>query len=230
MTLIFDFSFIRGIRVINGKNNGDNLSVSLKQKYDRIIARERALANSVARSVVAPRPFGVWDFMIPMIFILNFMKNKQIRELFIQNYIFTKQLALQAALDILKKGLSREEVLARIESKTGDILASEAQEIYSNEIRRQQMKEIDLLIEHYRKLLESDGDDYSSFVSNAYQNGHSYSNFLEQLMAAEKKVSQAAQQTLGNKADPAALSRIEAATARLRMAEVEKIFGTQGSH
>jgi Fe2+ transport system protein B len=212
------------------KNNGDNLSVSLKQKYDRIIARERALANSVARSVVAPRPFGVWDIMIPMVFILNFMKNKQMRELFIQNYIFTKQLALQAAFDILKKGQSREEVLARIVSKTGDILASEAQEIYSNEIRREQMKEMDLLIDHYRKLLESDGDDYSSFVANAYQNGHSYSIFLEQLMAAEKKVSQAAQQTLGDKADTAALSRIEAATARLRMAEVEKIFGTQGSH
>jgi len=212
------------------KNNGDNLSVSLKQKYERILARERALANSVARSVVAPRPFGVWDFMIPVIFILNFMKNKQVRELFIQNYIFTKQLALQAAFDILRKEMSRQEVSARIESKTGEILASEAQEIYSNEIRREQLKEIDLLIDHYRKLMESDGDDYISFVSNAYQNGHSYSVFLEQLMAAEKKVSEAAQQTLGNKADSAALSRIEAATARLRMAEVEKIFGTQGSH
>jgi uncharacterized membrane protein YkoI len=139
-------------------------------------------------------------------------------------------LALQAAFDILRKELSRQEVSARIESKTGEILASEAQEIYSNEIRREQLKEIDLLIDHYRKLMESDGDDYISFVSNAYQNGHSYSVFLEQLMAAEKKVSEAAQQTLGNKADSAALSRIEAATARLRMAEVEKIFGTQGSH
>ena len=212
------------------KNKGDNLSVSLKQKYDLILARERALANSVARSVVAPRPFGVWDFMIPVIFILNFMKSKQIRELFIQNYIFTKQLALQAAFDIVKKELSREEVLARIGSKTDEILASEAREIYSNEIRREQLKEIELLIDHYRKLLESDGDDYTSFVAGGYQNGHSYSIFLEQLMAAEKKVSAAAQQTLGNKADTAALSRIEAATARLRMAEVEKIFGTQGSH
>ncbi len=206
------------------------MSVSLKQKYDLILARERALANAVARSVVAPRPFGVWDFMIPMIFILNFMKNKQVRELFIQNYIFTKQLALQAAFDILKKELSRKEVLARIESKTGDILASEAQEIYSNEIRREQLKEIELLIDHYHKLLESDGNDYSSFVSKAYQNGHSYTIFLEQLLAAEKKVSAAAQQTLGDKADTTALSRIEAATARRRMAEVEKIFGTQGSH
>ena len=72
-------------------NNGDILSVSLKQRYERILARERALANSVARSAVTPKPLGVWDFMIPMVFILNFMKNKQVRELFIQNYIFTKQ-------------------------------------------------------------------------------------------------------------------------------------------
>jgi hypothetical protein len=212
------------------KNNGDNLSVSLKKKYERILARERALANSVARSAVAPRPFGVWDFMIPVVFILNFMKGKQARELFIQNYIFTKQLALEAAFDISKKTLSREEALARIESKTVDLLASEAREIYSNEIRREQMKEIDLLIDHYLKLLGSDGDDYISFVADAYRDGQRYSIFLEQLMAAEKKVSQAAQQTLGDKTDTAALSTIEATTARIRMAEVEKIFGTRGSH
>lgn len=206
------------------------MSVSLKKKYERILARERALANSVARSAVAPTPFGVWDFMIPVIFILNFMKGKQARELFIQNYIFTKQLALEAAFDILNKTMSREEALARIESKTDDLLTSEAREIYSNEIRREQMKEIDLLINHYLKLLESDGDDYMSFVAGAYPDGQSYTIFLEQLLATEKKVNLAAQQTLGDRADTATLSRIEAATERIRMAEVEKIFETQGRH
>ena len=206
------------------------MSISLKKKYERILARERALANSVARSAVAPRPFGVWDFMIPVIFILNFMKGKHARELFIQNYIFTKQLALEAAFDILSRTMSREEAMARIESKTRDLLDSEAREIYSNEIRREQLKEIDLLINHYLKLLESDGDDYMSFVAHAYRDGQHYAIFLEQLMAAEKKVSQAAQQTLGDKANIATLSAIETATARIRMAEVEKVFGTQGSH
>ncbi len=206
------------------------MSVSLKQKYELILTRERGMAYAVARSVVAPKPIGVWDFMIPVIFILNFMRNKQVREIFIQNYLFTRQLALQAALDISNKSMSRQDALTRIASKTGDILASEARDIYSNEIRRQQMKEIDLLIDHYCKLLASDGDDYLSFVANAYQNAQRYSIFLEQLETAEKMVSRAARQTLGEKADVAALSRIEAATARLRKAEVEKIFGTQGSH
>jgi hypothetical protein len=203
------------------------LSASLNQKFERILARERSLAHSVARSVVIPRPIGVWEFMIPVIFILNFMKNKQVKELFIQNFMFTKKLALQAAFDMINSERSREEVMVQIEEKTGKILASEeTQGIYSNEIRREQIKEIGLLIDHYCKLFETDGKDHSSLVAHAYQNRQSYTAFVEQLKSVEKQVSKAAQKTLGDKTDTVALSRIEAATARIRMAEVEKIFGT----
>ena len=204
------------------------MSVSLKKKFEFILARERSLAHSVARSVVIPKPIGVWEFMIPVIFILNFMKNKQVKELFIQNFMFTKKLALQAAFDMIKLERSREEVIVQIEEKTGNILASEeTQGIYSDEIRREQIKEIDLLIDHYCKLFATNGTDYSSLVANAYQNRQSYMAFVEQLKSVEKEVSKAAQQTLGDKTDTVALSRIEAATARIRMAEVEKIFGTE---
>ena len=155
------------------------------------------------------------------------MRNKQVKELFIQNFMFTKKLALQAAFDMIKLERSREEVMVQIEEKTGNILASEeTQGIYSNDIRREQIKEIDLLIDHYCKLFETDGKDYSSLVANAYQNRQSYTAFVEQLKSIEKQVSKAAQKTLGDKTDTVALSRIEAATARIRMAEVEKIFGT----
>jgi hypothetical protein len=199
--------------------------VSLKKKFERILARERSLANSVARSVIIPKPLGVWDFMIPVIFILNFMKNKQVKELFIQNFMFTKKLALQAAFDMVKSKRSKEEVMVQVEEKTNDVLASEeTRGIYSNEIRREQIKEIDLLIDHYCKLFETEGEDYSTLVANAYRSRSSYTAFVEQLKSTEKAVSKAAQQTLGDKTDTVALFRIEQATARIRMAEIEKTF------
>ena len=200
------------------------MSANLKHKYKFIHDRERSLANSVALSVVKPKPIGVWEFMIPVIFILTFMKNKQIKELLIQNCMFTKKLALDASFEMKQTGCSKEEIIDKIQKKTNDILASDTQGIYSDEIRRKQIKEIDLLINHYLKLLETEGEDYSSLVINAYQSHESYMTFLEQLKSSEKEVSKAAQETLGDRADAATLSKIEKTTDRIRVAEVEKIF------
>lgn len=203
------------------------MSANLKHKYKFIHDRERSLANSMARSVIKPKPIGVWEFMIPFIFILIFMKNKQIKELLVQNFMFTKKLALDASFEMIQTGCNKEEAIAKIEKKTNDILASDTQKIYSDEIRRKQIKEIDLLIDHYLKLLETESEDYSSLVINAYQSRQSYMTFLEQLKSAEKEVSKAAQETLGDRADTATLSKIEKTTDRIRVAEIEKIFKTK---
>lgn len=203
------------------------MSANLKHKYKFIHDRERSLANSMARSVIKPKPIGVWEFMIPFIFILIFMKNKQIKELLVQNFMFTKKLALDASFEMIQTGCNKEEEIAKIEKKTSDILASDTQKIYSDEIRRKQIKEIDLLIDHYLKLLETEGEDYSSLVINAYQSHQSYMTFLEQLKSAEKEVSKAAQETLGDRADTATLTKIEKTTDRIRVAEIEKIFKTK---
>jgi len=200
------------------------LSANLKHKYKFIHDRERSLANSMALSVIKPKPIGVWEFLIPFIFILVFMKNKQTKELLVQNFMFTKKLALDASFEMIQTRCSKKEVIDKIEKKTNDILASDTQKIYSDEIRRKQIKEIDLLIDHYLKLLETEGEDYSSLVINAYQSHENYMTFLEQLKSSEKDVSKAAQETLGDRADTATLSKIEKTTDRIRVAEVEQIF------
>jgi len=158
---------------------------------------------------------------------LHFMRNKQSRELFIQNYMFTKRHALDAAGKMLKKGLSREEAISEIEEKTRALLAApETQGIYSDTIRQQQMIEIDLLVYHYKKLLVAEGENYAALARDAYGSRQSYDSFHEQLMSAEKRVSDAAQQTLGAQADVEMLSRIEKATEAVRQSQIEKIFGT----
>ena len=63
-------------------------------------------------------------------------------------------------------------------------------------------------------------------VVNAYQNRQNYTAFLKQLETAEKNVSKAAQLTLGDQTDTAALARLEKALARARLAEVDHIFGS----
>ena len=197
----------------------------LDKKFKNILDRDRAEAKLVSMAVVRPKPLGVWDVTIPIIFILNFMKLKQTREIFIQNFMFTKGLALDAARNIIKKGRTRESELVQIEDKTKSILDADTDGIYSEEIRRSQMEEIDLLIDHYCKLFKTDGVDYSFLVINTYQDRRVYTAFFSKLKDTEKKVSNAAKRILGKKADTVALSKIEAAIDRVRKAEVERIFG-----
>ena len=202
------------------------MPASLKKKFDRIYNYERLIANSVALKVINSKPIGVWEFLIPIVFILHFMRNKQSRELFIQNYMFTKRLALDGAFKMLHKGLSREDVISGIADKTRALLtAPETQGIYSETIRQQQMNEIDLLFDHYCMLLSGEGQDYDALVRSAYGSRKNYSLFHERLKSAEKKVSDAARQTLGAKADVEALLKIEKATEEIRLSQINKIFG-----
>ena len=139
--------------------------------------------------------------------------------------MFTKRHAFDAAFKMLKKGLSREDTISAIEDKTRALLtAPETQGIYSDTIRQQQMKEIELLFDHYRKLLGAGGEDYDALVRNSYGSRPNYLIFHEQLTAAEKKVSDAARQTLGSKADVGALLRIDKATEEVRQTKINKIF------
>ena len=99
--------------------------------------------------------------------------------------------------------------------------------IYSEEIRREQLKEIDLLLDHYCRLLNSEGDNYDSLAFNAYQTPDRLADFFEQLQEAEESVGRAAHNTLGGDADTHTFERMKAAMKRSRLKETETIFGTR---
>ncbi|MGD2124542.1 MAG: NF038143 family protein [Desulfobacteraceae bacterium] len=199
---------------------------ALDEKYKAVLKQEKAWANSVARALIKPKPLSVWEVMIPVLLILNLLKSKGEKEVLVKNLLFTKELALEAALDMVRRGESRDAVLAPIEEKTRGLLSSVENGIYSEHIRTKQLKEINLLIDHYHKLLQVDGGDYASLVMNAYQRPEAYMTFLAQLRDAEKEVSQAAEQTLGSRADAETVSTLEEATDRIRMAVARRIFQT----
>lgn len=199
----------------------------LKKKYDMILSRETAIARAVALATIKPRPFSVWEVLIPIIFIFGYMKSKETREVFAQNVLFTKKMALQAAFDMLKKGHTRETEMERIRSKTREMIASIPGGIYSAEIRQEQLKEIDLLIDHYGRLLNSEGDDYDSLVFNAYRTPQQLTDFFERLQKAEESVGRAAHNTLGGNADTPTLERMNATLRNTRLKITEKIFNSR---
>jgi len=192
-----------------------------------ILEHEVTMARGISAVLIQSKPISVWEIMIPVIFILNFAKIKQSREVFVQNHLFTKNMALKAALDMSKKGYPRQEVMESIEAQTRKTLASVPENLYSEEIRSEQVKEIELLVDHFRQLFEADGEDYAALVVGAYQTRDRYVDFFKRLKAAENNVMTAARRTLGDEADSQTAGRLEDITDRTRAAGAEKIFNTK---
>lgn len=183
------------------------------------------MANAVAAATIKQKPLSVWEVLLPIIFIFSYIKSRESREVIAQNVMFTKKMAMQAALDMLKNGQSRESVMGRIRSKTQEMIASVPGGIYSADIRREQLKEIDLLVDHYCSLLNSEGNDYNTLVFNAYRTPGRLADFFMRLQKAEESVGLAARKTLGKNADIHALERMKAAMQGSRLKMTEKIFG-----
>jgi plasmid maintenance system killer protein len=203
---------------------GKLLPTILDSKYENILAQENTVAKTVARSVIGVNSVTAWDVLIPIVFLFNMLKFKRAREIFSLNFLFTKKLALQGAFDMIKTGQSREDALAQVRNRTSEILASDKKGIYSIKIRQKQMREVELLLDHYYRLLNADGKDYSSMVRNAYLTRKGYVAFAKQLEGIEKEVNRAASQTVKTASAPDIIIKMEEATARLRAAEAENIF------
>ena len=182
------------------------------------------MARSVAAATIKQKPLSVWEVLLPIIFIFSYIKSRESREVIAQNVMFTKKMAMQAALDMLKNGQSRESAMGRIRSTTQEMIASVPGGIYSADIRREQLKEIDLLVDHYCSLLNSEGNDYNTLVFNAYRTSGRLTDFFMRLQKAEESVGLAARKTLGKNADIHALERMKAAMQGSRLKMTEKIF------
>lgn len=183
------------------------------------------MARSAALQAIKPKPFSVWEVLIPIIFILGYMRSKEQRELFAQNLMFTKKMALESAFEMLKENIDKKQALSAIDDKTKAVLDQVGHDIYSEDIRQCQLKEIDLLIDHFYKLLKTDGDDYSDLVFNTYRTKKKYTEFITELNYAEKEVTLAACHTLGDNADTHTLTRLESAVEIIRQKEAGEIFG-----
>jgi hypothetical protein len=205
---------------------GKLLPTIIDTKHENILAQEKALAKGVASVVIGQSPITAWDVLIPIFFVFNVLKFKRAREIFTLNFLFTKKLALQGAFDMVKKGQSREDVLGQIRDQTSQILASDKKGIYSIKIRQKQMREMELLLDHYFRLLSAEGKDYRSMVRHAYRTRQDFAAFVKELEGIEKEVNRAASQTVGTASAPDIVLKMEETAGQLRATQVETIFGT----
>jgi hypothetical protein len=160
----------------------------MQEKYAAIFRHEELFGRKVATRIIIGRPFSVWLYLIPFIFVVELLKRKRETEIFTENVMFPKKLALDAALEI-NNGGDRGTRVAQIEYQTRARLTT--QKFYSLEVHQKQMTMVNLLIDHYLKLLNAEGGNYESLLTNAYQTRDNYEAFMGQLSAALRAIDQA---------------------------------------
>ncbi len=203
------------------------LPTVLDTKTKNIMAEERETAKAVAGDVTGTMAVGVWDFLLPPLFIINLLKHQRSKEAFILNFMFTKKLALEAAGNMLRSGLTKDESMAGVEQRTSTILSADRKGVYSEKVRLKQLLEVRLLIDHYQKLITSEGKAYPDMVKAAYTDRASFESFLGRLSAAEKEVNRAALQLAGK--NPEAkdfVARMEEAVKQVRRRDLDNYFPT----
>jgi hypothetical protein len=184
-------------------------------------------ANKIARSLVDARriKFG-WRILLLPNFLIHYMYYKKNLILTRKNLLFTKRMAFDAAKEIAGGG-SRATQIRLIEIKTKKLLDRERKGNYTEKLRRKQLNEIALLIDHYRDLLNSRGKDHAELVRAQYPSKEKYTSFLNKLQEAERGVIQAAITSVktGSKQERVAwFGRVEEVSKEARMEEVKQIF------
>ncbi len=143
-----------------------------------------------------------------------------------KNFLFTKQLAFEAAKEI-SRGKDHAGERSSIEIKTKKILEKDGKGFYSEKIRLKQLDEIELLIDHYLQLLNSDRPSYAEMIKTAYKSKKEYLSFLNKLQRTEEEVIQAAVVTMQKGSTQDRLKwfkKVQRVSRKARMEEVERIF------
>ena len=160
----------------------------MEKKHKVILEAEESFARAVALGVHVKRPLSAWHFILPGMFIFDFLRRSSETRRYSVLFLFPRKLALDGALDIIK-GEDRKKIVSQIEDGMKQWLSS--LNLYSEKLLRRHMEEIYLLIDHYSKLLHAEGNSYPALVKNAYQTRGHYEAYLHRLTAAEQEVDRA---------------------------------------
>ena len=180
----------------------------------------------VCRLVERDRGQSGWKKILLPLFLLDSLRFRRKHKLTRKNLLFTKKLAFEAAREVFQ-GKPRAEEMRFIEIETKKLLEREKTGFYTEKIRRKQLQEIELLVDHYLGLFNSDRAKYPEMLKVSYQSSKNYLNFLNKLHYAEQEVIQATLATMrkGSKKERASwFNRVKEASQKVRMQEAEKIF------
>ena len=163
-------------------------------KYNIIVNAEEQFAREVTLGVIVTRPLTAWYYIIPGMFIIDFLRRGSAIRQYTKHFMFPRKLALDAAV-----GKMQGEDEASVSSKMDDDIRMwlESLNIYSSDLVQALVKLVAILVEHYLKLLQADGDTFYLLIEHAYQSGDKFNHFIESITSLENEVDRQVVNLLG---------------------------------
>ncbi len=155
------------------------------EKPKMILMAEEKMAREVTLGVIVTRPLTVWHYLIPGMFIIDFLRRGSALKKYTEHFMFPRKQAVDAA-QALAQGQSEADVFERVENDTQAWLSS--LDLYSPGLLQKQVNAIKLLADHYGKLLKEEGYSVYALIKAAYQTRENLQGFFDELTAAEAEV------------------------------------------
>jgi DNA-binding protein H-NS len=188
---------------------------------------ESKQANGITKQLLGSNhPTKPWRIIVFPLALMDSIRGRLKTNETCKNLLYTKQLAFSAAEQIVM-GHDKALELGAIDSMTREVLKKEQKGLYTEKIRKKQLMEIALLVEHYVKLLSAEGKTYDASVQEAYQTGGRYQAFFDRLEKRESEVIQAAVSSVrkGSKKKRVAwFKKVQDVTRDVRLEEINRIF------
>lgn len=143
-----------------------------------------------------------------------------------KNLLFTKKKAFKAAGEVVR-GEDRSIRMGYIEIETKELLDREKKGYYTEKVRRKQLQEIELLVDHFLSLMKTGGNTYGEAVHKAYPTKKHYLAFIKKIERAEQDVVHAAVTGLrkGSKKERVTwFHKVQEVTRSIRMEDVERLY------
>lgn len=150
-----------------------------------ILMTEETLAREVTLGVIVTRPLTVWHYIIPGMFIIDFLRRGSALRKYTEHFMFPRKLAIDAA-QALAQGEDEAAVSSHIENETRSWLNS--LDLYTPGLLDAQLAVIKLLIDHYARLLMADGASVYALIKAAYESRDHFQQHIDELTAAEAEV------------------------------------------
>ena len=155
------------------------------EKHKMILMAEEKMAREVTLGVIVTRPLTVWHYIIPGMFIIDFLRRGSALRKYTEHFLFPRKLAVDTA-QALEQGEPKADVFEHIENDTRTWLNS--LDLFTPGLLQAQVSVIKLLSDHYGKLLKEDGYSVYALIKAAYQNPENLEEFFNELTAAEAEV------------------------------------------
>lgn len=184
-------------------------------------------ADKIARSLVKAENADLgWKTILAPSVMFGYVRFGKSLNQTRENLLFTKKMAFHAAKEVYR-GSDRAHELGLIVMKTRKILDRGKRGLYTEKIRRRQMNEIEWLIDHYLRLLNSNGETCEERIKDAYSTKKKFLSYLNRLHKLEQKVIQATVEIVrkgGGQDHLKVYEKVQTVSEKVRTMEAERIF------